>query len=137
MSQLHQLRRDNFRTVLTQHGGAAKIARKMGLASTSYISQLMSGHRPFGEKAARNIEKQLELEEFSLDKKPGEAVPFSGTDRAMLTDAVRAIDEETSALKVKLAPEKFARLVAHVYEMCVRSGRLERAEVRKILELML
>jgi hypothetical protein len=137
MSQVQQIRRENLRTVLRQHGGAAKIARKMGLASTSYISQLLSGHRPFGEKAARNIEKRLELEEFSLDKKPGEAVPFSGTDRVMLTDAVRAIDEETSALKVKLAPEKFARLVAHVYEMGVHSGAIERSEVRKILELML
>lgn len=44
---------------------AAKYEVKGG---ASYLSQLMNGHASFGEKAARNLEENLKLEKFSLDK---------------------------------------------------------------------
>lgn len=50
-----------------KYGAAADFARKYGLDPT-YISQLMTGYRNMGEKAARKMEKQCDLPDGFLDQ---------------------------------------------------------------------
>jgi hypothetical protein len=59
VSRLKQLVRDN--------GGAAAVSRKHPEIDASYISQLINGHRPFGEKSARNLESILGLAQNYFD----------------------------------------------------------------------
>jgi len=48
-----------------------EFAEKCGLGE-SYLSQIMNEHRPFGEKTARKVEKNLGLRRFALDVGPGQ-----------------------------------------------------------------
>lgn len=49
-----------LRDLVTQFDSIAAFSRHHGLDAT-YISQLLNGHRRFGEKAARNMEEKMHL----------------------------------------------------------------------------
>lgn len=52
---ISRVRVQKLRAAIRREGKASEFARKYGLDAT-YLSQLMRGHRNFGEKSARNIE---------------------------------------------------------------------------------
>ncbi|WP_296029532.1 LexA family transcriptional regulator [uncultured Alcanivorax sp.] len=62
----HKARVEALRTLVLEYGSQAKFARKFGL-DASYISQILSGHRAFGEKSARNMEQKLGIPLGALD----------------------------------------------------------------------
>lgn len=51
-------------------GSYAELARVYEGIDASYISQVMNGTRNLGERAARSLEKKLNLEPFYLDRTP-------------------------------------------------------------------
>lgn len=51
----------NLRDYIDANGGAASISRKYPEVDPSYISQILTGKRGFGEKAARKMEERLSL----------------------------------------------------------------------------
>lgn len=55
-----------LRILVQEHGTQAQFARRYGL-DASYISQILSGHRSFGEKSARNMETKIGLPPGTLD----------------------------------------------------------------------
>lgn len=69
--EIKQIRVDNLKRFVTEQGGAAALARKYEEIDASYISQLINGHRPFGEKSARNIEKICKLNPNYFDQVEG------------------------------------------------------------------
>ncbi len=56
-----------LRKLVKETGTQAEFARKYGL-DASYISQILSGHRGFGERSARNFEKKIGLPHGYLDE---------------------------------------------------------------------
>jgi SOS-response transcriptional repressor LexA len=67
----------NLRELIrSRSDSAADFARTYGL-DPSHISQMMNGHRGFGEKAARKIEAQVGLPSGSLDVMGGDNVTLS------------------------------------------------------------
>lgn len=56
-----------LKKLLVEHNGAASFARKFDGIDASYLSQLINGHRPFGEKSARKIEKLCGLDPYYFD----------------------------------------------------------------------
>ncbi len=65
---LRELRLKRFAKFVKEHGGGAALARECDGVDESYVSQLLSGHRPFGEVAARNMEKRCNLDEGYFDQ---------------------------------------------------------------------
>lgn len=55
-----------------EHGGPAAVAREFSDVDASYLSQLINGHRSFGEKSARNFEEKFNLPAFYFDKQDAE-----------------------------------------------------------------
>lgn len=61
------LRRNNLKSLQPSGMKDVDFAAKCGI-SPSYFSQILKGHRPFGEKTARKIEKALGLPRLALDR---------------------------------------------------------------------
>lgn len=56
-----------LRRLVDEAGGAAALARRHPGIDPSYVSQLLNGHRAFGERAARAMEDRLGLAHGALD----------------------------------------------------------------------
>lgn len=57
----------NIRALIEEMGSQASFCRRFNLNPT-YISQLLNGHRTFGERAARKIEAKLGVPPGWLDR---------------------------------------------------------------------
>lgn len=136
VSKLTLVRRDNLRALIEREGGPSSLAKKLGHSGPSYLSQLASGKSPITEKVVRKIEQQLGLPEFALDVKPGEGVPFAGTDHALLASSIRAVGEELERAKKEPGAKKFSELVAIVYENAVKTGSVDARYVQSLIRLL-
>lgn len=65
---LNDVRVANLRALVQKAGSQAKLARQHPGLDPTYVSQLLNGHRNFGEKSARKIETLLKLPYLYLDK---------------------------------------------------------------------
>lgn len=78
-SEENEKRRKILEHLVKKSGGIAAFCREYSKTdaekqiSPAFISQLLNKYRTFGEKAARNLEKQAELEKYFFDqfKQPG------------------------------------------------------------------
>jgi len=75
---IREIRRENLRRLVEKFGTKAKFGRHYDVDAT-YLSQILNGHRNLGEKAARKLEKSLNLNEFELDKLEGDDADISAT----------------------------------------------------------
>lgn len=70
MATVQELRLNNLRELIKEHGGASELARKAGYSAPSYLMQ-MAGPNPtrkISEDTARQIETKLSLRPGSLDE---------------------------------------------------------------------
>lgn len=135
MTDLRELRRQNLKSKIQERGGVAAVSRSLGYKNPSYLSNLVTGRKTLGERAARAIEAKLRLPALCLDQRPGEAPPFAGTDRALLASAVRAVGAALEKRGLARHP-KFAELVALVYEQAVAAGGIDDAHLDRLLTLL-
>lgn len=129
-------RRRNLRALLAQWGGPESLAKKLGWrAGGSYISQLLSGKRPFTEKTAHKIEKAVGLREGALDRngEPGESAVE--VDTALLAKAIVAVDDVLKSEKVRLTNEQRSRVIVKVYKESLNAKEINEANVREIVRL--
>jgi hypothetical protein len=136
MPTIQEVRRANLRRVIEKNGGAASVARMLGLSGPSHLSQILSGHRPFTEKTARKFEAKLGMPEYSFDQREGEDIPFAGLDMHMLGESARVIAEELKRAHMNLTSERYSRLVRVVYETSMQAGAVDRANVARLIDLM-
>ena len=66
--EIKEIRVMKLRAFVHSIGGPAAFARKFNGVDPTYISQLLNGHRGFGEKAARKLERQTGKPEFYFDR---------------------------------------------------------------------
>jgi len=133
---LSAVRRENLKRLVEARGGPSSLAKLLGHAGPSFLSQLTTGRRIVSEKIARGIEDILGLPLGTLDVRPGERVPFEGTDHALIASCVRAVGAELERAKIQASSQKFAELVALVYERAVVTGAVDLEHLRKILILL-
>ncbi len=103
-------RTKNLRLLVDKAGSIAAFCRRYSDVDPTYVSQLMNGHRSFGERAARNMEKKIGLPVAALDRTPDGAEepplpgwPFTMVSRSSwekLTPAQRQGIEEWIAAQV-------------------------------------
>ena len=63
-----EIRVQKLRDLVEQAGGIAAFARQNNGVDPTYVSQLLNGHRSFGEKAARNMEQKVGLQYGYFDR---------------------------------------------------------------------
>lgn len=61
------IRVQKLKDFVSSKGGAAAVARTHDGVDASYLSQLINGHRPFGEKSARKMERLCQLPHLYFD----------------------------------------------------------------------
>lgn len=69
------IRVENLKAMIAKSGGIAVFARAHDGVDPTYISQLINGHRNFGERAARKMEERIGLERGALDRQAGDDAP--------------------------------------------------------------
>lgn len=75
----YDTRKEILKTLVDAAGGPAQFAKKYSRKEAdkpideTYVSQILNGHRKFGEKAARNMEKRAGLPENFFDQPPSHA----------------------------------------------------------------
>lgn len=67
-------RLEKLRRLVEAENGPAKFARKYEGVDPTYVSQLLNGHRSFGEKAARKMEERLGLPQGEFDREDDSAL---------------------------------------------------------------
>jgi hypothetical protein len=65
--EIKKIRVERLKAFVQDEGGPAAVARKFNDVDASYLSQLINGHRPFGEKSARNLESKFSLPALYFD----------------------------------------------------------------------
>jgi len=81
--QMKTRRVERLKALLEKLGGAAEVEHRYENINASYLSQLINGHCSFGEKAARNLEKKLNLRDLYLDQ--DETYDANNSDNVHLT----------------------------------------------------
>jgi transcriptional regulator with XRE-family HTH domain len=135
-NDVQDVRRANLLALAAQWGGASGLAKRMKWSGPSYVSQLTSGHRPITEKTARHIEKVLDLEPQWLDTKHDVQATPADVDETLVRRVVLMVGGVLQDEGLTLEPKKFAELVEIVYEDAARSGRIDEAYARKVVNLM-
>jgi hypothetical protein len=128
MNKLVDIRRENGRRVIEQHG-ATKIAQLLGHASPSMMSQVF-GPRPRRnptEDLMRRIEGVLNLPIGSLDVPAGQIAPsapvaVSAGDVDTVAMVIRLVGEMLEKDGVAVAPRRFADAVALIYTDAMEHG---------------
>lgn len=135
MLTVYALRRENLRIIARQWGGPTSLSRKLGHSNGSYLAQLIGPHpsRDVSEKVAREIEARLGLPSGWLDAEHEGGVRI---DDASLADAVRAVAAALRDASLRPDPDRYATLVALVYDQFRLTGRLDEAHIKKLISLM-
>jgi hypothetical protein len=132
----NDVRKRNLQSLIRKFNGPTALAKHLGHASPSFLSQLANGFRPITEKTVRKIEKQLGMPQgwFDVDHQnsPTGASPFP----PMMDAVLLAVTEELQAQGVSVPPTKMVELVALVYEQSQATGTVDPAQVRRIISLL-
>jgi len=137
----NDVRRANLKRVVQELGGHAAVAKRLKLAGSSWVSQLIQGIRPFTEKTARKFEKGLGLKSGSLDI-PGsldglDRVPGSvNRDVPGISEALACVNSLLSTRKQTLTNTKFGIVVEIVFSQGVKHGTIDAELAEKILNLI-
>lgn len=141
MASVTDTRRQNLRQLIDQSGGVSKLAKRMGYANPSFLSQ-MAGPNPsreITEKSARKLEKHLGLPAGALDTPLQQPAPptLANDTAAMVAAVIRMVGTACEAEQVSLGTAKFADVVALVYqEAADRGAQPQEDRVRQLARLL-
>lgn len=132
---VHDIRRQNLRTLIEQWGGPTALAIRLGFTTGSYLAQLAGPNptRVVGERAARSIEAQLRLTPGWLDRQRQQWA--DGVEAALLADCIHVLAEASQDLPEPLPAAKQADLVAVAFEVARQAGHVDRMLVRRLVRL--
>lgn len=136
-----EVRRANLKKVVRELGGHAAVAKRLKLAGSSWVSQLIQGIRPFTEKTARKFEKGLGLKNGSLDI-PGslDGLPHDAglvnRDVPDIAAAVQCVNSLLSTRKQTLTNSQFGIVIEIVFSQAVKYGTIDAELAAKILDLI-
>ncbi len=94
-----------LRALVKANGGNAEFARQCSLQSAdkpidaSYISQLLNGHRSFGEKAAKNMAIRIGLDPDYFDSIQGKEISHAKVERMPKPELHQAIKEVVALME--------------------------------------
>lgn len=138
--QPNDVRRANLRHVVDELGGPTGVAKRLKLSGPSWLSQLISGHRPFTEKTARKFERILGLKQGSLDI-PAEALQQSQPVMAnrevpQISESLEVVKSLLTRRNQTLTNAKFGAVVQIVFTQAMTTGKADAGLAEQILDLM-
>jgi hypothetical protein len=142
IANISDVRRDNLRALKARHGGL-KLANLLGLAQSSFISQ-MAGPRPtreVTEKTVRTLERELNLELGSLDQPMGsvyQAPPATAEENiAMISATIRAIGNICTDESVDLPTSKLTDIISlAIVDAMEHGGKVREDHIRQVVRLL-
>ena len=126
-----RFRIENLKVLLVQWGGPTVLARKLQYSGPSYLSQLLSGNRPFTEKTARTIEAALDLPNLWLDRPHNMTTDI---DPDLLSDVVAKVSAALPP-KATIAPRQVSEVIAMVYENAKATGQVDEDYIQRLIRL--
>lgn len=133
---IQDVRRGNLKVLIAQWGGPTNLAKKLGLAGPSYLSQLLSGLRPITEKFASKTEVALELPTGWISAEQKEKAMPAAVDHSLVAKVAELIGAILEEEKLQVAPTKFSDLVVMVYEDAVTSGSPNECFIKQLVKLL-
>jgi plasmid maintenance system antidote protein VapI len=139
VADIHDIRKRNFKALVTQWNGPTNLAKELGYNGPSYVSQMVSGNRPITEKTARQIEGKLNLTTGVLDR--DNSLSAKGTrpaavDTQMISRIISLVTTTLQESGMRLQPDKFAELVAMVYEDAQERGHADEKLINRVIGLL-
>lgn len=137
MKSVYERRRVNLRELARQWGGPTSLAKKLKHANGSFLAQLIGPNptREVSEKVAREMESALRLPQGWLDD--DRSGMQSVVDDDLLATCVRAVATELRDAGRKPDPDRYATLVALVYDHArLGGGRLDESAIKKLISLL-
>jgi hypothetical protein len=133
---IQEVRRVNLKLLIAQWGGPTSLAKKLGFAGPSYLSQLISGLRPITEKCTHKTEMALELTPGWMDEEHEDNAKPAAVDDMLVTKVVKLLGVALEEAKLQLPPSKFANLVVMVYEESTRRGSTDENYIKQLIKLL-
>lgn len=108
MRTIHEIRRENAKLLFAQLGGVSKVAKELGYASASLLSQKFGPNptRPADEKTARRIEQIA-----------GVPAGFMDQDRGSASEEITAVIAAPRPVSPPAAPTAGRSMVQHAMEV--------------------
>ncbi|QXV72215.1 hypothetical protein Acf1_00018 [Acidovorax phage ACF1] len=137
-----EIRRQNLRALIEKHGGS-KLAKMLGYASPSFLSQQAGPNptREVTERSARAFEKKLGLPPGHLDRLP-EAEDAPPAAQAMSPDVIANVIRlvgslmQAEAIDVP-APQRFSDVIALAVTDTLEHGGVPREQhIRRVVRLL-
>ncbi|OOG56144.1 hypothetical protein [Polaromonas sp. C04] len=155
LATLKDYRRQNLRNLISDSGGPATLAQRLGYSNASFLVQMTgpNPNRDVSEGNAREYEVKLGLPNGELDKpveipagsiaprqrqrrRPSPGMPPAFSVEAA-TDIVRMVSQECDAEGVNLPMSKFADLVVMVFTDSAEHDNMARLDhVRQLVRLL-
>lgn len=135
MTSVFDTRRANLRALVRQWGGPTSLSAKLGHANGSYLAQLAGPHprKEVSEKAARAIERKLELPDGWMDRKHAAAPAQPST--ATLVELVALATDIAATQGTRVSREKLAELVTLAYEHSQLTGSIDTGYLTRLINL--
>lgn len=136
-----EIRRANLKRVVQDLGGHGAVAKRLKLAGSSWVSQLIQGLRPFTEKTARKFEKGLGLHAGALDVPGSLDGPPRGTgyvnrDVPSISETWQCVDSALTRRKQMLSKAQLGVVVDIVFSQVVKHGTVDAELTEKVLDLL-
>lgn len=96
---IQAIRVKRLKEFLEKEGGAAAVSRKFENVDASHLSQIINAFSPFGEKAARTLEKKLNLSPFYFDR----LIATKSDVDFMINEIVSRMDENEKQQLLRIA----------------------------------
>lgn len=138
VTDVHDLRRKNLKALVQQWEGPTNLAKKLGYAGPSYVSQMVSGNRPITEKTARHMEAKAGLPAgwFDTAHANGPTARPASVDTRLISSVVSTVGSLLEEAGLHLHPNKFAELVAMVYEEAAKTGHVDEQYVQRLINFV-
>lgn len=132
---MFDVRRKRLRELIKKWGGPGSLAKKLGLRSGSYLSQIAGPNptRDISEEVARDIEHKLDLPMGWLDRDT--ETPASDVNTPLVAEVLRTVAAVTAESKHHIDAAVMAEVVALAYERAVTSGTVDEGYVKRLLKL--
>jgi hypothetical protein len=135
---VYELRLLNLRQLIAKHKGPTSLARKLGHANGSQISQHttddLEKRRRIGEKFARSVEEKLKLPAGWMDQPHEGAEPsVSAIDVDRLQLVIALVDE--CARDTALTPRTRSEIITLAYDLAAAGRPLDRNVIARLVAL--
>lgn len=135
---IQDVRRAKMRRVVDELGGPTGVAKRLKLSGPSWLSQLISGHRPFTEKTARKFERTLGLSSGFLDTEAAQqSLPvIVNREVPQISESLEVVKSLLTRRNQTLTNAKFGAVVQIVFTQAMTTGKADANLAEQILDLI-